>query len=483
MNKNKKGQPTLQIFMKKEGANHMRTKFVSSEGKEYVRGLSFDNLGRTVYEKGDKDADGKDINDPEHYIPGKIIPLTPDEARRLEEKKKRDDENAEKMRYKLWGSNCSDFAQDDVEAANNYTKVEDYLSEEQKQMKGWSEKYNSFTEDYIFKDSEGIPYLGEYFAPLNLLYIGAEQAGYAHGMSKERERRAQRLAEDERFKPEDKEQAPVKLFPAAGEASENKDWVKKLPPEDAAQIRKAFDDYGSAEDDILHKDVRDITENEVKSLQKAALNMEDSEKSRAYYDKVKSWYDYAYGTEPQKRDATGRPIEPELKVALLQDPVEPKSKDGVPFSQAFDTIAEQTVKSGAKALQRGMNLNAPSYTLKEDGDIGPKTVSRVKAVLADEGVDSARKRIGAGGFETFIEENRKREVDKQSLNLAVFAADEISGGKLLQSSLNQAGKDRPDFEPLKEDNDVGDKTTSAFNFLKDEEEEKLKNQFRNGLLA
>lgn len=39
--------------------------------------------------------------------------------------------------------------------------------------------------------------------------------------------------------------------------------------------------------------------------------------------------------------------------------------------------------------------------------------------------------------------------------------------------LNQAGNAKEDYEPLKEDNDIGEKTTSAFNKLKEEDEDGL----------
>ena len=39
--------------------------------------------------------------------------------------------------------------------------------------------------------------------------------------------------------------------------------------------------------------------------------------------------------------------------------------------------------------------------------------------------------------------------------------------------MNQAGSAKEDYEPLKEDNDVGKKTTSAFNRLKEEDEDGL----------
>ena len=47
------------------------------------------------------------------------------------------------------------------------------------------------------------------------------------------------------------------------------------------------------------------------------------------------------------------------------------------------------------------------------------------------------------------------------------------GGRTLQRGLNQAGSAKEDYEPLKEDNDVGKKTTSAFNRLKEEDEDGL----------
>lgn len=53
------------------------------------------------------------------------------------------------------------------------------------------------------------------------------------------------------------------------------------------------------------------------------------------------------------------------------------------------------------------------------------------------------------------------------------------GGSFLQKGLNQIGREVPEYETLKEDNDIGDKTTSAFNTLKEDREEDIKSYIRS----
>ena len=41
----------------------------------------------------------------------------------------------------------------------------------------------------------------------------------------------------------------------------------------------------------------------------------------------------------------------------------------------------------------------------------------------------------------------------------------------MQKGLNRIGQEMADYENLKEDNEIGEKTTSAFNHLKEDKEE------------
>lgn len=277
----------------------------------------------------------------------------------------------------------------------------------------------------------------------------------------------------------------VKAFPS-------KDQVKKsdLSAEDAAKSQQylaMLEKENNPIEDFLYKDAADVTENEVLQAQKAAnFTIQDPVMRRRMDEKIKAWYDHAYGTEPVKYDASGRMMQPELKVALPESEKGLVSKDGKPVSVAFREVADKAAAiekispSGIKSLQRGMNLK--ENVLKEDGVLGPKTVSQVKSALIANGADDVRKRIGIGGFETMVEANRKNKIAPEALKTAVAEIDADKGGSYLQQGLNNIGKNAEGFESLKEDNDVGEKTTFAFNSLKDDYEDDLKNHFRS-LLA
>lgn len=272
----------------------------------------------------------------------------------------------------------------------------------------------------------------------------------------------------------------------------SKDQVKKsdLSAEDAAKSQQylaMLEKENNPIEDFLYKDAADVTENEVLQAQKAAnFTIQDPVMRRQMDEKIKAWYDHAYGTEPVKYDASGRMMQPELKVALPESEKGLVSKDGKPVSVAFREVADKAAAiekispSGIKSLQRGMNLK--ENVLKEDGVLGPKTVSQVKSALIANGADDVRKRIGIGGFETMVEANRKNKIAPEALKTAVAEIDADKGGSYLQQGLNNIGKNAEGFESLKEDNDVGEKTTFAFNSLKDDYEDDLKNHFRS-LLA
>ncbi len=272
----------------------------------------------------------------------------------------------------------------------------------------------------------------------------------------------------------------------------SKDQVKKsdLSAEDAAKSQQylaMLEKENNPIEDFLYKDAADVTENEVLQAQKAAnFTVQDPVMRRRMDEKIKAWYDHAYGTEPVKYDASGRMMQPELKVALPESEKGLVSKDGKPVSVAFREVADKAAAiekispSGIKSLQRGMNLK--ENVLKEDGVLGPKTVSQVKSALIANGADDVRKRIGIGGFETMVEANRKNKIAPEALKTAVAEIDADKGGSYLQQGLNNIGKNAEGFESLKEDNDVGEKTTFAFNSLKDDYEDDLKNHFRS-LLA
>lgn len=76
-------------------------------------------------------------------------------------------------------------------------------------------------------------------------------------------------------------------------------------------------------------------------------------------------------------------------------------------------------------------------------------------------------------MENLITKNRGTTFSPQDLDNSARLAWGDDGGRTLQRSLNQAGNVKEGYEPLKEDNVIGEKTTSAFNSLKEEDEDGL----------
>lgn len=258
----------------------------------------------------------------------------------------------------------------------------------------------------------------------------------------------------------------------------------RRPSQEASlnKIREAFRKYNSPREDILYKHPSEITEAELKEAGRYAIYETQNEAlKKAFNKKSAAWYDYFYGKDPVKYDETGRMRQPEAKKTLPEEMIEPKTKDGVPLSAVLDEIAHRTAELGVGSLQRGLNSldkkNTLRSPLKLDGQLGPKTVSRTKAALNNYGVKPVKNGISYGGFSDFVEKNRQKPVDRDSLQSTITAVKPENGGLFLQKSLNEIGKKQPDYTPLKEDNDIGDKTTSAFNSLKDEKENELLNYF------
>ena len=128
--------------------------------------------------------------------------------------------------------------------------------------------------------------------------------------------------------------------------------------------------------------------------------------------------------------------------------------------------------SGVRGLQRGLNKAGASPQLKEDGELGPKTASAWKRAAAENPV-KLNQALGTGSMENLIAKNRGTTFSPQDLDSSARSAWGDDGGRILQRSLNQAGNAKEDYEPLKEDNDVGEKTASTFNRLKEDDEDGL----------
>ncbi|MDR1694585.1 MAG: hypothetical protein LBR70_05305 [Lactobacillaceae bacterium] len=232
--------------------------------------------------------------------------------------------------------------------------------------------------------------------------------------------------------------------------------------------------YDNRTEDILYKDLKDISAAEVKEAQKALFNVNDKDLKNKLDDKVYSWYQKNYGKDTLKHDATGRVISQDTVKDTLLKPSELKSKDDMVKSGVFQKAAEKMNEVGVRSMQKGLNMFGLEPKLKEDNVIGPKTTSRIKQAASLYGVSEINQKANMGAFSGLLEDNHGKPVEKTDLQKNVWGLDKDKGGEFLQTSLNKIGESTAGFTPLKVDNDIGDKTTQAFNELKDNNEEQIK---------
>lgn len=251
-------------------------------------------------------------------------------------------------------------------------------------------------------------------------------------------------------------------------------------PEEENSIYEALQKHNNPKEDILYKPVEQITEGELKDGMRHYLYENNNSDRKKQADEVQGkWYDYFYGKDEVKRDEFGRQLEPQSKKRQPEEPSELRLGGQTPLTQAYEEVAKQAAPFGVKSLQRGLNSFEDGSSLKEDGVLGAKTTSRTKEALNRYGLDKVKKSIGYGGLSTSLEDNRQQPLEKEKLQQSMSAIRPDDGGSFLQKGLNQIGRDLPDYEVLKEDNDIGEKTTSAFNSLKENKEEEIKSYVRS----
>lgn len=264
---------------------------------------------------------------------------------------------------------------------------------------------------------------------------------------------------------------------------------EELTPEDEEQIERQFATPLFASDqgefNILFKEMPEVTMEEARAAQKAAMfDVQEPDLRQRLDRKVSDFYDYVYGTDPVRQDDTGRPIDPQPKVRLAEEVLALRTKEKMPLPQAFRDLSrelfsyEKLGASGAKALQRGLNILGGIPALKEDGDLGPKTVLRLKEHLTRSGSGVVKRNAALGAFETMLEDKRHQAIEKEKLGGLMHKIRPQDGSKLLQKGLNELAKVDDDYEPLKEDNDLGPVTANVFNRLKERNEDGLKGYFR-----
>lgn len=245
-------------------------------------------------------------------------------------------------------------------------------------------------------------------------------------------------------------------------------------------IFEALQKHNNPREDILYKPVEQINESELKEGMRHYLYENHDAQRKKQADEVQGkWYDYFYGKDEVKRDEFGRQLEPQAKKQQPGEAKELQLGGNIPLSQAYSEVARHSSPWGVKALQKGLNSFEDGTTLKEDGILGPKTTSRTKEALSHYGLDKVKQSIGYGGLSTSLEDKRHQPLEKEKLQQSMSAIRPNDGGSFLQKGLNQIGREVPEYETLKEDNDIGDKTTSAFNTLKEDREEDIKSYIRS----
>lgn len=258
---------------------------------------------------------------------------------------------------------------------------------------------------------------------------------------------------------------------------------KNSSENDADPILKMLMQNDNHYENVLYKPVSQITEDELKEGSRYfTYEHNDPSKRQQIYDKENEWYDYVYGSTPVQLDASGRQLEPQTKNPPASEAVELRTKDNLPLSRAYQEVARQTAPLGVKSMQHGLNSLMGEKRLKEDGVLGAKTTSRLKETLAAYGSEKVKQGINYGGFATMISDNRHKPVETETLRQRMSVIRPADGGSFLQKGLNQIGNNMPSYTPLKEDNVIGEKTTSAFNRLKEDKEEELTSYAKRSFL-
>lgn len=265
--------------------------------------------------------------------------------------------------------------------------------------------------------------------------------------------------------------------------NDEKDDAKKAAAKEEAPEKSYYDRYKELEDpveDLLYKKPESLTQEEVNQAHKRSFESKDPAERQRYDKIVSEYYRTNYSNRPQQLDETGKGIEPQATRRIPEQGSPLLSSSGRPVDEEIRSTSERLSQidgnpfhdSGVRGLQRGLNKAGASPQLKEDGELGPKTTSAWKRA-ATENPAKLNQALGTGSMENLITKNRGTTFSPQDLDNSARSAWGDEGGRTLQRGLNQAGSAKEDYEPLKEDNDVGKKTTSAFNRLKEEDEDGL----------
>ena len=174
--------------------------------------------------------------------------------------------------------------------------------------------------------------------------------------------------------------------------------LKKSKIDPMEKYKGFFIDNDTPEEDPAYQDPREVPESAIQSLNKYAMYSEKDPQRRDWFKKrVSNWYDSVYGTGEAKQDAAGRIIEAGQR---FTPPLETRplvSKDGFSIPEGYRQIAQTLAKfpsEPVKKLQKSLNSYEDDFPrLKEDNDLGQKTTSRTKQVLANYGLKSLEDKL------------------------------------------------------------------------------------------
>lgn len=265
--------------------------------------------------------------------------------------------------------------------------------------------------------------------------------------------------------------------------NDEKDDIERDAAKEKSPEKSYYDRYKELEDpieDLLYKKPEDLTQEEVNQAHKRSFESKDPAEQQRYDKIVSEYYHTNYSNSPQRQDETGKGLEPQATRRIPEQSSPLLSSSGCPVDEEIRLMSERLSQidsnpfhdSGIRGLQRGLNKAGASPQLKEDGKLGPKTISAWKRAAA-ENPAKLNQALGTGSMENLITKNRGTTFSPQDLDNSARLAWGDDGGRTLQRSLNQAGNVKEGYEPLKEDNVIGEKTTSAFNSLKEEDEDGL----------
>lgn len=167
-----------------------------------------------------------------------------------------------------------------------------------------------------------------------------------------------------------------------------------------SKYMQIFNKSHKPEFDILLKPERNINTPEIMAASKfSKYDSNDRDLNHLLNNKISSWYGVKYGTEPVKRDATGRQIEPEEKFRDSADTIAPRTREGLDLGEGLKRVSQHmsvvddddTPETGVNALQKSINRLGVQPPLKEDGILGPKTALQTRMFLANNGYDTLDK--------------------------------------------------------------------------------------------